>query len=725
VKRKLGSLAVFTHTGLALLLGGGLVWSGAGAPAAHAAVLSSAPSSAAVPAGAAAEQGEEGVYISGSSYFTLSEASLSSSSLQFAVALHNGDSRSIDFNAYGVRVTDGAGRSYTAQLSEKKSALVAPGQDVSFRYYANLGGGIVADQLQIELFRWDSGEADFMKTLGQLAVAPAVAAEQTAAPQRVVNLHTVDATLASDAAAALALEASVPAYENGQWYIYTQLAVTNLGSASFKLPAALQLRLQAADGLQYAAEIVGEASPTLLPHETALVTVRTAVAHKLPESGLALQLYYVKANADVLLASLDAGGSLAPAPLGGKLTLPGQGDDPALTVTLSRASYTTQADGVHVQAVVSVENDSDAVAALPELSGVYQFGAGGAASVTATDRSARDAYVPGHGTAAYYLNAVLPPGTDPAQAKLALWASGSEAAAAAAGTAASASSAASGPSTPVGVFALDGIAAGASAAAAAMPYKLGDALAISAKAGLHPNLQLALVELSAHQNDDLGYRTAVAKFKVTNSGGSALALPDLQTELLDSHGNAFTGTRQTAAAAQVGPGASYVVAYTYLLPDDEQDDELVLNLFDDQAVSADSLSFGAYRVALQPEMEASGDTVSLYPFAITFLDSSVGWTYSNGTYAYRINLDLDIRHEDQVIVDSHFSQAEFDLVDAYGRVLGSQTASFTGAGKLVSGRQTIAISGIKSEQMESGVTVRMYEVIDTPNGSVKRLVQQL
>lgn len=145
--RNLSSISL-KQTGLALLLTGSFAAASWMAPAVHAA--------------------SEAVYISNSSYFTLNQAALSSSSLQFSVLLHNGESQSIDFNQYGVRVTDQAGHSYTAKLSEKKSASVLPGQDQSFRFYANLPAGETADQLKVDVFRWDFGKADFMNHLGDL-----------------------------------------------------------------------------------------------------------------------------------------------------------------------------------------------------------------------------------------------------------------------------------------------------------------------------------------------------------------------------------------------------------------------------------------------------------------------------------------------------------------------------------------------------------------------------
>ncbi|MNY78237.1 hypothetical protein D3C86_2184090 [compost metagenome] len=64
------------------------------------------------------------------------------------------------------------------------------------------------------------------------------------------------------------------------------------------------------------------------------------------------------------------------------------------------------------------------------------------------------------------------------------------------------------------------------------------------------------------------------------------------------------------------------------------------------------------------------------------------------------------------------------MVDSLGRIVGTQDASLMGTGKLTSGSQKVTISGLKNEQVSSGIVVNMYEVINTPNGTAKRLLKQ-
>ncbi|MDQ0902525.1 hypothetical protein [Paenibacillus sp. V4I7] len=728
--RKLSAISL-KHASLALVLTGSFAAASWMAPAAHAA--------------------SEAIYISNSSYFTLNQAALSSSSLQFSVLLHNGESQSIDFNQYGVRVTDQAGHSYTAKLSEKKSASVLPGQDQSFRFYANLPAGETAAQLKVDVFRWDFGKADFMNHLGELPVSSVVQEGQVKVPEQIINLHALDGTLSNDASIAFQLGQSVRVTENGKWYMYTQVSAKNLGSSSVKLPSGLQVRLVDANGLKYTSTVASGSDTTFLPNQSDTMTLKTLVSRQMPTSGLTLEYYYLNQSEDVSLGTLSLNASLQTAAFGTKQVYAGQQEGELVTVKANTSTYSIQADGVHVQTVVTLSNDGEAIATVPSFSASYQFGDAGT-SVTSTDNSARSGYLAPKETASYYFNATLPTGVDPNAAQLVLWqtasagssgssASGSTASTSSGGTGsgstgAVAGSAVSSTSTasssgaavtgqmPVAVFLLKGASEAQSGFTTAVNYELGSKLIFNNSSVVNKNLDVALVELHAHENDDLGYKTAVAKYKITNNGTSTIALPELQNELIDSKGNTYTGSRQSAVATQITPGSSYVVSYSYLLPNKTQSDDetFALNVYDDKSVSVGNVSVGTYRVALQKETES--DTLALYPFSLKVNDSSISWLYSSGTYSYQLNLDLDIAHEDQVIIDSNFSKIEFDMVDSLGRIVGTQTATLTGTGKLTSGKQKVVVTGLKNEQVDSGVVVNMYEVIETPNGTAKRLIKQ-
>ncbi|NEN83849.1 hypothetical protein [Paenibacillus elgii] len=276
---------------------------------------------------------------------------------------------------------------------------------------------------------------------------------------------------------------------------------------------------------------------------------------------------------------------------------------------------------------------------------------------------------------------------------------------------------------PVMVVGLQGIAQQYNPTMAAKNYEYGTPLPLAASSLIDSKLDMSLVELHLHENTDYGYKTAIAKVKYTNRGSSVLTLPDIGTELLNSQGLAFPGVRQTTAASTIMPGTSYVVAYSFMVPADEKGDNIAFRVTDPKAIAPAKLDLGTFRIAAQREEEYG--KISFYPFDVTIDANNLATTYSTSTgYSYHLNLSLTIEQREPVIIDQNFSKMEFELVDGLGRVLGSQSAGFTGTQKLITGTQRISFTNVKTEQIESGVTIRVYETIDTPNGPAKRLVRE-
>ncbi|MFB6362720.1 hypothetical protein ACFCP7_01495 [Paenibacillus elgii] len=294
------------------------------------------------------------------------------------------------------------------------------------------------------------------------------------------------------------------------------------------------------------------------------------------------------------------------------------------------------------------------------------------------------------------------------------------------GTISSPSNTASGLKTdgrPVMVVGLQGIAQQYNPTLAAKNYEYGTPLPLAASSLIDSKLDMSLVELHLHENTDYGYKTAIAKVKYTNRGSSVLTLLDIGTELLNLQGLAFPGVRQTSAASTIMPGTNYVVAYSFMVPADEKGDNIAFRVTDPKTIAPAKLNLGTFRVAAQREEEYG--KISFYPFDVNIDANNLATTYSQSAgYSYHLNVSLTIEQREPVIVDQNFSKMEFELVDGLGRVLGSQSAGFTGTQKLISGTQRISFTNIKTEQIESGVTIRVYETVDTPNGPAKRLVRE-
>ncbi|MDF2958857.1 MAG: hypothetical protein K0S39_592 [Paenibacillus sp.] len=239
---------------------------------------------------------------------------------------------------------------------------------------------------------------------------------------------------------------------------------------------------------------------------------------------------------------------------------------------------------------------------------------------------------------------------------------------------------------------------------------------------------VSLMELHMHENEGQGFKSVVAKFKLHHTGSLTVALPAFQAQLIGSDGSSYTGSRQSAAAANLMPNLSYVVSYSFMVPSSENGDHMGIKLLDSQTAAPYGTTIAAFQTAVQSNSDSS--LMAFYPFNVQLNDWSLT-AFTNGgtgqplTYSYKIKLNLTVDHAEDVVVDSNFSKFRIELVDGLGRTLGSQEVPFTGENKLISGEQTITIGNLKTEQHEYPLTVQLYEVIDTPNGQAKRLVKTL
>ncbi|MEI7025050.1 hypothetical protein [Paenibacillus sp. y28] len=236
--------------------------------------------------------------------------------------------------------------------------------------------------------------------------------------------------------------------------------------------------------------------------------------------------------------------------------------------------------------------------------------------------------------------------------------------------------------------------------------------------------QVSLMELHLHENIDSGYKTAVAKFKLTNTSDVPTPFPSFQTELDSASGTSYSGTRQLSVVSTMNPGLSYVVSYSFNLPKTETGDNLTLKLMDTQSAAPFKTAIAAVKTAAQPEV--TGDTLSLYPFNVTLKDVDLSYATLGTTpltYTYNITVDLDIKQEENIVVDDNFSKLRFEMVDNLGRIIGSTDASFTGSNKLISGKQKLTANS-KADELTK-VTINLYEVIQTANGEAKRFIKSI
>lgn len=253
------------------------------------------------------------------------------------------------------------------------------------------------------------------------------------------------------------------------------------------------------------------------------------------------------------------------------------------------------------------------------------------------------------------------------------------------------------------------------------PYTIGSPIRFDPLATtIASDVAVSLMELHMHENPDEGYKTAIAKFKVANIGGVPTAMPAFETELTSNSGAVYKGLRQANVVSTMNPGLSYIVSYSYQVPQTENGEGLVVKLLDSKAAAPYTTTIAALQTEAQ-QGSSDDPLLSVYPFDLKMNSTYVSYTYMNYQYMYKISVDLDIVQRENVVVDGGFSKLRFEIVDGMGRVLGSKDAPFTGTNKLVSGKQTIDLN-IGSDQLVSPVTVSIYEVIETGNGTAKRLL---
>ncbi len=259
-------------------------------------------------------------------------------------------------------------------------------------------------------------------------------------------------------------------------------------------------------------------------------------------------------------------------------------------------------------------------------------------------------------------------------------------------------------------------------------YELGKPIPLESNDLVDKDVQISLVELHLHDNQGDGYKTAIAKFKLQNTGKQPAALPAFQAELANGQGFTYMGDRQNAGAARLMPGLSHVVSYAFNVPQTEEEDRFALRLLEGGTVDAPySTPFAQIGVAVQNE-SADSDVWNLYPFQVEMKDWSLN-AFTDSvpviSYSYKLTLDLDIERTDNVVVDAGFSKLKIEIADHFGVVLGSETFSFVGPNRLIDGKQTLRFNNIRTEQHQHPLTVHIYEAIDTPSGEATRLIQTL
>ncbi|WP_166240077.1 hypothetical protein [Paenibacillus turpanensis] len=252
-------------------------------------------------------------------------------------------------------------------------------------------------------------------------------------------------------------------------------------------------------------------------------------------------------------------------------------------------------------------------------------------------------------------------------------------------------------------------------------YSYGEPIAIDALSKvIDVQTEVSLMEFHLHENPEEGHKTAVAKFKLKNNSDSPVAMPIFGTEISNDQGVAYRGSRQMNTVATMNPGLSYVVSYSYTLPQTEEEDHYTMKLLDQLSAAPYTTTVAA--VSVKQEEEQERQSFSLYPFEIKVNGVQVSYLYNNGMYQYKFGVDMDVKQLENVVVDSNFSKLRFEVVDNAGRIVGTQDATLTGPKKLISGKQVLEANNITTDHFSYPFTVHLYEVIETETGTAKRFL---
>lgn len=684
---------------------------------------------------ATVQAGKEGIYVSDSVYFTLEKVRLSAATddsiLRFAVKLHNGWTSSIDYNAYGVRVTDDEGFSYSAQLTGAQSARVLPGQEREFAYESRVSKGARADQLRVTVFAWSYGTGAAMNDLGSFSVAYAMSEAADGVQEAIVPLAPVDSSQSSDSSIAWSIGSEYTVYEDGEWNVYVDLLAHNKSNAGLVLPTGLKMRLENADGQQTAATAIDGADKSLLPGKPQRITVKAKMADSASADGWSLQFYYMNGDNAVVLDSLDLG-------IGAASGVMSIGDSRSVTDSQGQEIVSLQAvsaavlqneDGQWVRTKVAVGNNGSRVVAIPGLSAIYQSVNGGV-TVAAADTGTHPAYLSPGETETFTFTALLPKGLTADELQLALFemrnASGSNATTGNGTNGANGANGANNNSTAgasassvlkVPVLLAELSKAEINNERSAADYTIGGRVEMP----LDKKLDVAVTELKLYDNENYGYKTAVAKLKWTNLDNTAYALPDIALDIVDENGHVYTGTRQTNTISQLATNSSYMVTYSFIMPEAVEGQAVALRLYDGKV----PVPLQTVKIGIEQEL-ASDDVWDVYPYRITVNNSSlmVNGTLSS-TFSYSLQMNLGLERTEQMITDAAVSKLQFELADSSGLVMSAQTLPFQGTTKLLDGDNTISFSNLKLNQFNSTNYVNVYEVVDTPNGVVKRKLGEI
>lgn len=649
------------------------------------------------------------------------------STLQFTLRLKNNGKSAIKYSDYGVRVVTAGGSNISAKLLVKQTARIAAGESLDYVYTAQVPAALALSQLKVVIFKWDASQANLMKDYGSLPLAGVTAIPTTTYTD--VKLNLVDATFSADAVLRLQAEQSYFVHEDGKIYLYTDLYATNKGSSDMTLPTSLLYQLKSSSQ-SYATSLAYGSGITLQPGEKSKLTVKTQVPAGLTTKELKLVFYTSAQTKQLMLGSLSIAGTDKTVAIGAPATYHSAAGTSGITFLVTEATAAKQTDGTHVIAKVEVRNTGKTTASIPGLTASFLFGS--AESKPANkDTLSHPTELAAGATSTYYFQYVASGPVDAAKLKLVLLESKENTAAPAPAASATTAETSSATTTlPVALVSLSALEPAVTGASSYEDYTFGTPFSLPVNSTLSASVEVALMDLRLYENTETGYKTVIGKYKFTNVSQSPVAVPALQTDLIGAFGGVYPGTSQQSTIQQIMPSTSYIVSYSYVLPDKEEGIGFQINIVDDKTLTNERLMLGAYRVALQ---DTTYDryvpyTLSFYPYQVDVTFSDIIWSYiiSSNTYTGTLKLTLEASMPEKAAVEASQSSLYFELVnEENGQTVSSASVSMGGAQKLQTGRLAVTFEGIPAEVLTQVNIMRIYEVLETPSGTVKHLLKEM
>ncbi|WJH32292.1 hypothetical protein N6H14_17890 [Paenibacillus sp. CC-CFT747] len=235
---------------------------------------------------------------------------------------------------------------------------------------------------------------------------------------------------------------------------------------------------------------------------------------------------------------------------------------------------------------------------------------------------------------------------------------------------------------------------------------------------IHPKLEVALADLHLNESEGGGFKSGIAKFKLINRSDRPLPLPNFQTQWVSADGSKYAGTRQSTKVDSLMPNVGYVLYYSFVLPASEKGDRVGMELLDGVTAAPYKATIASLQTGIKPSVKG----LDFYPFQVKLNDWTVTPEQAQPqatTFTYKVNLDLSVTRQDEVVVDQTFTRMKVELLDSQGNTLGAKLLPLTGEGRVESGIQTIDIRSIRSVR---DFSLRVYETVETPFGEAERLL---